>query len=111
MSTRFSPGVDVVALQYPGRQDRRHEPCIATIGELADLVAEELRSLSEKPTIFFGHSMGATLAFEVARRLEHTGPGAPGAIVASGRRGPATQRDEKVHLGSDDDVIAVPSPP
>jgi surfactin synthase thioesterase subunit len=106
MSARHSPGVDVVALQYPGRQDRRREPCIATISALADVIAGELRSLSEKPTIFFGHSMGAVLAFEVARRLEHNGPGAPKAIIASGRRGPSTQRDEKVHLGSDDDVIA-----
>lgn len=105
VSARFSPEVDVVALQYPGRQDRRREPCIATIGALADLIAEELRSLSEKPTVFFGHSMGATLAFEVARRLEQDGPGAPGAIIASGRRGPSTKRDETVHGRSDDEII------
>ncbi|MDQ1536614.1 MAG: hypothetical protein QOE58_1007 [Actinomycetota bacterium] len=105
MSVRFSPDAEVVSLQYPGRQDRRREPCIATIDELADLIAEQLRSLSEKPTVFFGHSMGAVLAFEVARRLEENGPGAPKAIVATGRRGPATQRDEKIHLRTDDEII------
>ena len=37
VSARFSPGVDVVALQYPGRQDRRNEPCVTDLGILADL--------------------------------------------------------------------------
>uniref|UniRef100_UPI000A770D5C thioesterase II family protein n=1 Tax=Streptomyces scabiei TaxID=1930 RepID=UPI000A770D5C len=26
VATALSPGVDVAAIQYPGRQDRRHEP-------------------------------------------------------------------------------------
>src|SRR5204862_387521 len=59
VSTRFSPQVDVVALQYPGRQDRRHEPCISDMAELADQVTAEILTLEPKPTVFFGHSMGA----------------------------------------------------
>ncbi|WP_226361892.1 thioesterase II family protein [Pseudonocardia sp. ICBG1142] len=104
VSARF-PDDDVVALQYPGRQDRRHEPCVTDIDELADLIAAELSRLSSLPTVFFGHSMGATLAFETAWRLERDGAG-PGAVVVSGRRGPTTSRDEAVHELDDDGVLA-----
>jgi surfactin synthase thioesterase subunit len=105
VSARFTPAVDVVALQYPGRQDRRQEPCLTDIGELADHITAEIAGLSPVPTVFFGHSMGAVLAFETIRRLEErTGPG-PYALVASGRRGPATSREETVSEESDDALI------
>lgn len=105
VSARFAPTVDVVSLQYPGRQDRRRERPIDTIEELADLVAAELLTLTDKPTVFFGHSMGAALAFETAWRLEHQGVGAPRLLIASGRRGPTTKRDETVHERDDNGVI------
>jgi surfactin synthase thioesterase subunit len=105
LSARFAPEVDVVALQYPGRQDRRTEPCLTDIGELADLVTAEVSALGGGPTVFFGHSMGAVLAFETIRRLEQRdGPG-PYALVASGRRGPSTHRQETVAEESDDALI------
>src|SRR6266540_2179080 len=88
VSERFSPAVDVIALQYPGRQDRRHETCIKDIGVLADKITEQLLCLSDKPTVLFGHSMGATLAFEVAWRLEHKGSYAHLRVIASGRSAP-----------------------
>lgn len=106
VSAAFSPAADVVALQYPGRQDRRREARIDDLGVLADRVAEQLMDLSEKPSVFFGHSMGATLAFEVAWRLEHKGANAPRAVLVSGRRAPSTRREEKVHLSDDDGLIA-----
>lgn len=54
---------------------------------------------------FFGHSMGAILAFEVARRLEADGRG-PVKLFASGRRGPSVYRNETVHLRDDAGILA-----
>src|SRR5260370_21662075 len=71
VSERFSPAVDVIALQHPGRQDRRQEACITDMDVLADEITEQLLCLSDKPTVFFGHSIGAMFAFWVARRLEY----------------------------------------
>lgn len=105
-SAHFSSGADVVAIQYPGRQDRLREPCITDIGILADRIVDELITLSEKPTVFFGHSMGSVIGFEVACRLERKGVNAPHTLIASGRRGPSTQRDESVHRRDDDGIIA-----
>ncbi len=105
-SARFSPDADVVAIQYPGRQDRMREPCLTDIGALADRIVDELITLSEKPTVFFGHSMGAVVGFEVACRLERKGVNAPHTLIASGRRGPTTQRAEAIHQRDDDGIIA-----
>lgn len=101
VATRFAPGVDVVALQYPGRQDRRREPLVRDLEELADLITAELLTLSDKPTVFFGHSMGALLAFECAWQLADKGVGEPRALLLSGRRAPSSVRDEQVHRGGD----------
>uniref|UniRef100_UPI0034DE7E71 thioesterase II family protein n=1 Tax=Streptomyces flavofungini TaxID=68200 RepID=UPI0034DE7E71 len=75
LSARFTPRAEVISLQYPGRQDRRKEPCVTDLGTLADLITEQLLALDERPTVFFGHSMGAALAFETAWRLEQKDAG------------------------------------
>jgi surfactin synthase thioesterase subunit len=106
LSVRFSAEADVIALQYPGRQDRRHEPCIKDIDLMADRLAEELAAVADKPTVYFGHSMGAILAFETAWRLEQAALRTPQSLIASGRRAPSTQRRETVHRRDDDGVIA-----
>jgi surfactin synthase thioesterase subunit len=99
------PTVDVISLQYPGRQDRRREPVIPDIAGYADQITTVLATLPSRPTVFFGHSMGATLAFEVAHRLENSPADAPKALVVSGRRGPSTYRDESVHLRDDNGIV------
>lgn len=104
-SARFADTAEVLALQYPGRQDRRREPCVDDITVLADRVADALRALPPKPTVYFGHSMGAVLAFETAWRLERADAG-PRHVLVSGRRAPSTVRAESVHRMDDDGVIA-----
>jgi len=105
VSRMLSPRVEVLAVQYPGRQDRRTEPSVATIGELADQVFEALGPWNDRPLALFGHSMGAILGFEVALRLQQAGS-TPAVLFASGRRAPSTHRDEKVHLRDDAGIIA-----
>ncbi|MFC5752074.1 thioesterase II family protein [Actinomadura rugatobispora] len=101
----LAPRVDVLAVQYPGRQDRRGEPCVESIPELADHIAEVLRDWADLPLSLFGHSMGATLGFEVARRLEASGV-RPAVLFASGRRAPSRLRDERHHLLDDAGLLA-----
>ncbi|OEV04861.1 thioesterase II family protein [Streptomyces oceani] len=105
VSAALSSTVDVVAVQYPGRQDRRTEPGVDSIEILADQIAEVLQGWDDRPTTFFGHSMGAVVAFEVARRLEESGSRVT-RIFASGRRAPSRLRDEQVHKKDDDGIVA-----
>ncbi|MFJ7591014.1 thioesterase II family protein [Streptomyces sp. NPDC097617] len=107
MSRALSPCADVLAVQYPGRQDRRHERCVEDLRELADLVVAQLRPWCDRPVALFGHSLGASLAFEVALRLQEAGDPAPVALFASGRRAPSHHRENQlVHLAPDDQLLA-----
>ncbi|MEZ0341600.1 thioesterase II family protein [Mycobacterium sp. pV006] len=93
LSRALSPEFDVYAVQYPGRQDRHAEPFVDNIDDLADRVTDVLGDLTESPVAFFGHSMGAVLAFEVTRRLEESGRG-PSVVFVSGSRAPSRYADE-----------------
>lgn len=105
VAAALSPGVEVLAIQYPGRQDRRGEQPLTDMDTLADSIYEVLRGQSGLPVTLFGHSLGAIVGFEVARRLEAGGDD-PVKLFASGRRGPSTRRDEAVHLRDDTGILA-----
>jgi surfactin synthase thioesterase subunit len=105
VAAALSPGVEVVAVQYPGRQDRRNEPAIDDLAVLADRVTDVLARQPELPLSLFGHSMGASLGFEVIRRLEAKGR-RPVRLFASGRRAPSELRNETVHRLGDEAILA-----
>ncbi|MBW5482686.1 thioesterase II family protein [Streptomyces bambusae] len=96
---------EVLAVQYPGRQDRRGEPALDNVPELVDAIHRALEPWSDKPFALFGHSMGAVLSFELAQRFEAEGAPLTG-LIASGRRSPAIHREESVHTRGDDALIA-----
>jgi surfactin synthase thioesterase subunit len=102
VSAALTPAVEVLSVQYPGRQDRRDEPCAGSIEGLADAITEVLRPVAGPRTALFGHSMGAVLAFEVARRLDRQ----PETLFVSGRRAPCRPRPERLHLATDETVLA-----
>jgi surfactin synthase thioesterase subunit len=59
-----------MCVRYPGRAERQREPLFTDVHVLADQVAEALTRMREDgPMIFFGHSLGAAVAYEVVRRL------------------------------------------
>ncbi|MFF8974808.1 thioesterase II family protein [Streptomyces sp. NPDC014995] len=104
-SAALSPDVEVLPVQYPGRQDRRREEVITDVHDLADAITEALIPYLDRPFAVFGHSMGATVGFETVRRLEARGL-APLRFFASGRPAPSLDRDHLVHRLDDAGVLA-----
>ncbi|MEU1132808.1 alpha/beta fold hydrolase [Streptomyces sp. NPDC005900] len=92
MSAAVTGVVEPLIVQYPGRQDRFGEPFAAGPDEIVDAVLDELpQGPGDAPLALFGHSMGALVAFEAARRLEAEGR-PPVALFLSGRAAPAVAR-------------------
>lgn len=92
------PSIRLTAVQYAGRQDRLHDAIPDSMEELADAIGEELAA-EPVPMVLFGHSFGATAAFEVGRRLERVRH-----LVVSGRPGPQAQTRTTKHLWDDDEL-------
>ncbi|MFD7437734.1 thioesterase II family protein [Streptomyces sp. NPDC059861] len=89
LSRALAPGIDVLAVQYPGRQDRRTEPALTSLTHLARAVAEELARVPQRPYAFFGHSMGAVVAYETARVLAEFDLPMARSLILSGRGAPS----------------------
>ncbi|MFI0454598.1 thioesterase II family protein [Actinomadura sp. 6N118] len=101
LSEILSPDIQVIAVQYPGRQDRHREPVLLDLRELAAQIRAELPALGPMPACF-GHSMGAMVAFEVVRDLAEQPP----VLFAAGRRAPSRSAQKCVHPMSDTDILA-----
>src|SRR5262245_51196446 len=82
---RSLPGsVDVCPVQLPGRESRFREPAFTRLGPLVEMLAESLRPCLDRPFAFFGHSMGAIVAFELSRRLQREHGRQPLRLFVSG---------------------------
>lgn len=84
----LAPAIEVWTVQLPGRERRIAEPPIASIGGLVDALHEGLGASLAGRYAFFGHSMGALLCFELARRLRQSGRDGPAGLIVSGFRAP-----------------------
>ena len=98
---RLAPFAEVHAVQYPGREERHGEPFATSVDELADGVAGALAALVPGRYALFGHSLGATVAHEVARRAHQP----PEHLVVSGRLPPPELRPGTVHLRDDSGLL------
>ncbi|MBQ1119848.1 thioesterase [Streptomyces sp. A73] len=65
--------VEVHGVQYPGRANRLDEEPPHDLVQLSADIADALEPLADLPLAFFGHSLGAPVALETARALQHRG--------------------------------------
>lgn len=96
--------INLFALQLPGRDNRMSEPLVSDIEELALKIANSLYE-DNKPFIFFGHSMGGLLAFEVTHILKKLQKTLPTHLFVSSVKAPhLPYRNEKL-LPLDDTML------
>ncbi|MGX1885310.1 thioesterase II family protein [Streptomyces sp. NPDC055287] len=103
LSAALDADIEMLVIQYPGRENRLFEEPVASVEALADSVADVLLTRLGARPVLFGHSMGAIVAFEVARRLERVGRAAPTGLVASACSAPSNRADRTERLGPVDE--------
>jgi medium-chain acyl-[acyl-carrier-protein] hydrolase len=91
------PGVEMCALQLPGRENRPKDRPFTRLSEAVQEAAEVLQPYLDVPYALFGHSMGALLCFELARGLRRRQCPGPVHFFASGHRAPQLP-DPRPHL-------------
>jgi surfactin synthase thioesterase subunit len=104
---RLPDWIAVRPVELPGRGRRIREVLETTVHGLAERCLAELVDERSRPCALFGHSLGAVVAFEVARRWSELGQKAPLLLVASGSDAPC-QRDRERHaaLDTEEDLVA-----
>ena len=98
---------EVCAIQLPGRETRIKEPLITEWDDLLPNLTQALSPLIEEyPFVFFGHSLGALISFEVVRKLRREKLPIPKYMFVSGRRAPQIPIDNLRHQASNPILIS-----
>ena len=103
----LAPEIEVIPVQLPGRESRYKEPARRSVFELAAELIEPVTDRAGLDFALFGHSMGALLAYELARTLTARGT-PPRQLFVSGHRAPQLPlRRAAAHLLPDPELVAV----
>jgi len=88
-AARFDDRFELIAIQLPGRANRLAEPPLTDHRQLFEEVTDAIIGrLGAARFAFYGHSMGALLAFEVTLALARRGARQPECLFLSGRKPP-----------------------
>lgn len=82
------PFIELYLLEFPGRGTRMQEESFTRIEPLIEALTAACLPYLNKPFAFFGHSMGALIAFELIRQLQKNYSITPLHLFVSGRRAP-----------------------
>lgn len=103
LARRVAPAIEVVPVLLPGRERRLQEAPLRSIDALLDALEPALAPELDEPHAFLGHSLGALVAFELARRRRASGRRGPAHLVVSACRAPQRVSVERpIHTLPDD---------
>lgn len=100
--------VDIIGIQLPGRENLIRRPHATTMAEAVDAVLPTCQEQLAQPgpVCLFGHSSGAVIAFEIARRLDVLAPGRVSRLLVSGSAAPWLGRPGSATGLPDDEFVA-----
>lgn len=88
--------IEVMAVRLPGRSPSSREPLLDSVDAVVDALLPVLSATTDLPYAFFGHSMGALLAFEFTVALEQSDAPAPEQLFVSGHNAPDESSTERL---------------
>jgi surfactin synthase thioesterase subunit len=103
-------GTEVFAVQLPGREEVFHEPLYtdvpSAVPELTEQIVQAMKG--RPPFALFGHSLGAVLAYEIARQLHASADSPVRHLFVSGSPGPWSGRreEDRASVLADEEFLA-----
>ncbi len=84
--------VEVCPVELPGRGTRMGEKLIDNIEEILARITENIGSYLDKPFVFFGHSMGALISYELTKKVKDKYNACPQKLYISAHKAPFLER-------------------
>ncbi|MFW5498817.1 MULTISPECIES: thioesterase II family protein [unclassified Maridesulfovibrio] len=92
-----SDDLEIIAIQPPGRENRMGDRPLESMDDIVSEAVREIMKFGDCPFSFFGHSLGARVAFECARRLRQLNCPLPEHLFVSGSRSPEIPEPKPLH--------------
>ena len=100
------PWIRIRPVELPGRGVKIREPLLRDFDAVVENLTQELVRESSDRCVFFGHSLGALIAYRCVHALRARGKGEPMALIAACSAAPSRRRDERLaRLKTDEDLI------
>ncbi|WP_218011789.1 thioesterase II family protein [Bacillus cereus] len=96
--------IELHAIELSGRGKRFNEPLYSSLDEAIEDIYSQIKPYLYKPFIFFGHSMGSLLAYELAYKVKQLNGVNPLHIFLSGGKTPQgySNENKEIHLFPDE---------
>ncbi len=103
---KLPASVEICMVELPGRGVRLREPLFTRLRPLVEAIAQNLEKHLDRPFVFFGHSMGALLSYEIARYFRRHNIRRPAHLFVSGRGAPQIPGPEPpIHMLPESEFI------
>ncbi|WP_010291653.1 thioesterase II family protein [Clostridium senegalense] len=103
---KFLPkDIGVYPIQLPGRENRICEDPILDMDSLVKYITNSILPYLDKPFLFFGHSLGARVAFEITHNLNSVYNKIPNCLIVSGSRAPHIPEPNPIHFLPDNEFL------
>lgn len=89
--------IELVTAHYPGRESRHEEAPYKNLEVLVEALAQEIAPWTDRPFVFFGHSMGGYVAFELGKLLTKRNKPVPEKLYLSAVKPPHYVEEEPLH--------------
>ncbi|MDF0674708.1 MAG: alpha/beta fold hydrolase [Nitrospira sp.] len=103
--SEFLADIEVCAVQLPGREARITESPVGDLRRLVQMLCGTLEPYFDRPFVFFGHSIGALVGFELTRELRRIRGIEPSHLFVSGCPAPHLPDSERICDLPDDEFL------
>lgn len=97
--------INLIPVELPGRGRRFEEPFVENFDQLVSQLCDEMLIDEGGHCAIFGHSMGALLAFGIAKRLQLNRMRSPLALFVSASPAPAHRNSDRYPDTHNDDAL------